>query len=113
MRRCSNANKMYFKMFNEKNLTALSNIYSNYVTLTDWTGQWITLDKVIVENSKFFQNDFNLVVNNTIFEIDENMNMVKSVNDITIELNNESIDIIDEILFDKYGKIYSITAKIK
>lgn len=113
IRRCTNANKMYFKFFNEKNLTALTNIYSNYVTLADWTGQWFTVDEVILENSKFFQNNFNLVVNNTIFEIDNDMNMVKSINDITIELNNESIDIIDTILFNKYGKIYSVTAKIK
>jgi orotate phosphoribosyltransferase-like protein len=113
IQKCVNANKMYFKAFNEKNLTALSNIYSNYVTLTDWTGQWITVDEVITENSNFFQNNFNLVVNNSVVAVDDNMSMVKTINDITIELNNESIDIIDEILFDKYGKIYSITATKK
>ncbi len=113
IRKCVNANKMYFKAFNEKNLTSLLNIYSTYVTLTDWTGQWFTVDEVITENSKFFQNNFNLIVNNIVVAVDDNMSMVKTINDITIEIGNESINVIDEILFDKDGKIYSITATKK
>jgi hypothetical protein len=113
IQKCSNANKMYFKAFNEKNLSALSHMYSSGVILTDWTGQWMQRDSVLMENSRFFQNNFILSVHNTIFEIDDNMNMVKTINDITIEIENEVINIIDEILFDKDGKIYSITATKK
>jgi hypothetical protein len=113
IRKCVNANKMYFKAFSEKNLTALLNIYSTHVTLTDWTGQWVTVDEVITENSNFFQNNFNLIVNNIVVAVDDNMSMVKTLNDITIEIGNESINVIDEILFDKDGKIYSITATKK
>jgi uncharacterized pyridoxamine 5'-phosphate oxidase family protein len=113
IQRCSNANKSYFKAFSEKNLSALSHMYSNGVLLTDWTGQWVQKDNVLLENSNFFQNNFNLSLHNTIFEIDNNMNMVKTINEITIEIENETINIIDEILFDKDGKIYSITATKK
>lgn len=113
IRKCTNANKMYFKAFTEKNVLALSNIYSPNVTLTDWTGQWIKSENVILENLNFFQNDFNLIVNTIVVDVDNNMNMVRTINDITIELGQETINVIDEILFDQHGKIYSITARIK
>jgi hypothetical protein len=41
------------------------------------------------------------------------MNMVKTINDITIEIDGNTIDVIDEILYTNNGKIYSITATKK
>jgi hypothetical protein len=113
IKKCVNANSAYFMAFNQKNLDALKHMYFGHITLTDWMGNWIGLDAVLLENSNFFKNEFNLVVNSTTVDIDNNMNMVKTINDITIEIDGNTIDVIDEILYTNNGKIYSITATKK
>ena len=103
-------NALYFKSFNEKNLNVLSTIYSPNVILTDWVGEWIGKDNVLHENRKLFQNEFTLTLENTKLFFDEDMGMNRTINDIVIEINGETIKAVDDILFNSNNKIYSITA---
>jgi len=103
-------NALYFKSFNEKNLNVLSTIYSPNVILKDWVGEWVGKDNVLHENRKLFENEFTLIVENTKMLFDEDMGMNRTINDIVIEINGETIKAVDDILFDSRNKIYSITA---
>ena len=100
----------YFKAFNEKKLKSLSTLYSSGVILKDWVGEWVGIDNVLNENRKLFQNEFILTVENTKITFDEDMNMNRTISDIIIEINGETIKAVDDILFDNNNKIYSITA---
>ena len=103
-------NALYFKSFNEKNLNALSTLYSPNVILKDWIGEWVGKDNVLHENRKLFKNEFTLTLESTKFFFDENMGMNRTINDIVIEIGGETIKAVDDILFNANNKIYSITA---
>jgi hypothetical protein len=104
-------NKMYFKEFNNKQIGNLAGIYSPNIVLKDWVGDWVGRDAVLMENKKFFKNDFTITVENSVVGFDNDMKLIKIKNDIVIEINGETIKAVDDILFNKNdNKIYSITA---
>ena len=103
-------NDLYFHQFNRKNINNLINIYSPNVVLKDWVGEWVGRDAVLMANKDLFKNEFTLTVENSTITIDNDMNMVRILNDIVIEIGGESITAVDDILFDSNNKIYSITA---
>ena len=109
---CNHINNLYFKAFNEKDLDVLaSQLYSPNVVLKDWIGEWVGRDNVLLENKKFFENEFTLTVENTIMGFDNDMHLVTAKNDIVIEIGGETINAVDEIVFEQNtSKIRSITA---
>ena len=109
---CKHINDLYFRAFNEKNLDYLGNhIYTPFVVLTDWVGEWVGRGDVMLENKKFFENDFTITVENTIMGFDNDSHLVTATNDIVIQINGETINAVDVITFDQNtSKIRSITA---
>jgi len=109
---CNHINNLYFKAFNEKNLDVLaSQLYSPNIVLTDWIGEWVGRDNVLLENKKFFENEFTLTVENTIMGFDNDMHLVTAKNDIVIEIGGETIKAVDELVFEQNSSlIRSITA---
>jgi len=109
---CKHTNDLYFRAFNEKKLDVLTKqIYSPNIVLTDWIGEWVGRDDVLFENKKFFENDFTLTVENTIMGFDNDSQLVTATNDIVIQINGETINAVDVIVFEQNSsKIRSITA---
>jgi hypothetical protein len=110
---CIGYTAQYFKYFNEKNLTKLSELYFFGITLEDWVGRWVGAEEVLEMNSNLFQNEIEILVNSIHVGIDVNMNMIKTISDITIHINGETINAIDELMFTSDFKIYNITARKK
>ena len=103
-------NDLYFREFNNKQIGTLTAMYSPNVVLKDWVGEWVGRDAVLMENKKFFENEFTLTVEDSVLSIDNDMGMVRIKTDIVIEINGETIEAVDDILFTRENKIYSITA---
>jgi hypothetical protein len=103
-------NDLYFQEFNNKNLNNLISMYSPNVVLKDWVGEWVGRDAVLMANKDLFKNEFTLTIENSEVTIDNDMNMVRILNDIIIEIGGETIKAVDDILFNSNNKIYSITA---
>jgi hypothetical protein len=85
-------------------------MYSPNVVLKDWVGEWVGRDAVLMANKDLFKNEFTLTIENSEVTIDNDMNMVRILNDIIIEIGGETIKAVDDILFNSNNKIYSITA---
>jgi ketosteroid isomerase-like protein len=109
---CKHINNLYFKAFNNKNLDVLMKECYNFdVVLKDWIGEWVGIDAVLLENKKFFENEFTITVENTQMDVDGDVMLVRATNDIVIEIGGETINAVDVILFDmNSSKIRSITA---
>ena len=60
---------------------------------------------------KFFENEFTITVENTIMGFDNDMHLVTAKNDIVIEIGGETINAVDELVFEQNAsRIRSITA---
>jgi hypothetical protein len=94
----------YFEAIASKDLVALSEMYSDKISLVDWNGSWFRPDKVLEVNQQLFQNDFELKV----LDIVQSDN--KTFNTIVIKIDNEIVEIMDVITFDDNFKIVSIKA---
>jgi hypothetical protein len=94
----------YFEAIVSKDLAALSEMYSDRISLVDWNGSWFRPDKVLEANKQLFQNDFELKV------LDTTQSDNKTFNTIVIKINNEIVEILDIITFDDTFKIISIKA---
>jgi hypothetical protein len=94
----------YFEAIASKDLSALSEMYSDRVSLVDWNGSWFTPNQVLDANKQLFQNDFELKV----LDIVQSDN--KTFNTIVIKINNEIVEIMDVIEFDDNFEILSIKA---
>jgi hypothetical protein len=103
-------NDVYFSQFRNKRLDNLIKLYFPNIVLKDWVGEWVGRDAVVMQNKKFFENDFTLTVEDSVVSIDNDMDMVRIKTDIVIEINGETINAVDDILFTRQNKIYSITA---
>lgn len=104
-------NNKYFEAFQNKDLVELRTLYNPSINLTDWTGEWIGIDTVLDENEAFFKNRFTLtVVSTNEFYAEGAENPIGYSNNITIEVNGETLNIIDELIFDNDYKINSIYA---
>jgi hypothetical protein len=94
----------YFEAIASKDLVALSEMYSDKISLVDWNGSWFRPDKVLEANQQLFQNEFELKV----LDIVQSDN--KTFNTIVIKIDNEILEIMDVIEFDNDFKIVSIKA---
>ena len=104
-------NNKYFESFQNKDLNGLRKLYADEIKLKDWLGEWIGVDSVLDENDEFFKNDFTLtLVSSTELYAEGASNPIGYSNNITIEVNGETINIVDELVFDDNYKIISIFA---
>ena len=104
-------NNKYFEFLQNKDLNGLSKLYADEIKLNDWLGEWIGVDSVLDENVEFFKNDFSLTLVSTTELYSEGVsNPIGYSNNITIEVNGETINIFDELVFDDTYKIISIYA---
>jgi|TARA_R110000803_G_scaffold69378_1_gene131742 hypothetical protein len=104
-------NNAYFEKFQSKDLTYLRTIYAPEIRLADWNGEWHGIDTVLDENAEFFQKNFTLtVVSTNEFYAEFAPNPIGYSNVITIEVGGETLNIVDELVFDDDYKIVSIYA---
>ena len=99
----------YFKAFNEKDLDTLSELYSEDVTLKDWTGRWETKPLVLEENNNLFTSQPELKI--TLNRIENKSST--SYCYISIELEDTKLEVLDCIYFNEEGKISHIEAILR
>ena len=97
----------YFKIFSEKNINGLREMFDDNVTLRDWDIDKQGIESVIKANLNIFQNV------KTISAIPQNI--ISENNFVFAELkivvnDNEELKVVDLIEFNKKGKIISIKA---
>jgi hypothetical protein len=96
----------YFMAFNEKDLDSLESLYSEDVTLKDWTGKWTGKKSVLDANQILFNK--NPTLNITLNRIDTKSNT--SYCYISILLEKEKIEVLDCIYLNEDGEISYIDA---
>ena len=94
----------YFKSFQDKDLVNLRKMYAFNIRLTDWVVDLVGTNNVLEANEELFKNDFKLEVLST-KQIDN-----QTYSEITIEIGNEFLKVLDVITFDEDFKIKNITA---
>ncbi len=97
----------YFKIFSEKNINGLREMFDDNVTLRDWEIDKQGIENVLKANLNIFQNV------KTIKAIPQNI--VSEDNFVFAELKiivngDEELKVVDIIEFNKKGKIISIKA---
>ena len=97
----------YFKIFSEKNINGLREMFDDNVTLRDWEIDKQGIENVLKANLNIFQNV------KTIKVIPQNI--VSENNFVFAELKiivngDEELKVVDIIEFNKKGKIISIKA---
>ena len=97
----------YFKIFSEKNINGLREMFDDNVTLRDWEIDKQGIENVLKANLNIFQNV------KTIKAIPQNI--VSENNFVFAELKiivngDEELKVVDIIEFNKQGKIISIKA---
>ena len=96
----------YIQKIRDKNLDALSNLYTNNIILEDWNGKWEGKAEVLNMNTDFFKSDFTIKIHT----IDTLIPHAYVTFDLTIDSN--TIRVRDSILFNGEYKILMITANI-
>jgi ketosteroid isomerase-like protein len=96
----------YFMAFNEKDLDSLESLYSEDVTLKDWTGKWTGKKSVLDANQILFNEHPTL--NITLNRIDTKSNT--SYCYISILLEKEKLEVLDCIYLNEDGEISYIDA---
>ena len=99
----------YFKAFNENDLDTLSELYSEDVTLKDWTGRWETKPLVLEENNNLFTSQPELKI--TLNRIENKSST--SYCYISIQLEDTKLEVLDCIYFNEEGKISHIEAILR
>ena len=94
----------YFKFFQDKDLIKLENTYAFNIRLTDWIVDVMGKGEVLSSNKELFENDFKLEVIST-KQIDN-----QTYNEITIEIGDEFLNVLDVITFNDDFQIENITA---
>ena len=97
----------YFKIFSEKNINGLREMFDDNVTLRDWEIDKQGIENVLKANLNIFQNV------KTIKAIPQNI--VSENNFVFAELkivvnDSDELKVVDLIEFNKKGKIISIKA---
>ena len=97
----------YFKIFSEKNIDGLREMFDDNVTLRDWDIDKQGIENVLKANLNIFQNV------KTIKAIPQNI--VSENNFVFAELKiivngDEELNVVDIIEFNRKGKIISIKA---
>ena len=97
----------YFKVFSEKKINELSQLFSDDITLRDWENNASGKPDVLNVNEKIFKSAVKInVFPLNFYKID---NIVIAELEITIN-NKEKILVVDIISFNNQGKISSIKA---
>lgn len=94
----------YFEAFTSKDLTKLSEIYSDGINLIDWVGTWVGKKDVLNANKELFKNEFELKV------LDSIQYENRTFNTLVIEIGGQSIEVVDVIKFNKDFEIEYIRA---
>ena len=97
----------YFKLFSNKDIDKLSNLFDTDVTLVDWEISATGKDKVIEANLNIFKSVD--LINVDVIDIIQKYNHFSCQLVITIN-GSEKIDVVDMIKFNENGKIMSIKA---
>ena len=96
----------YFKTFSEKNIDGLREMFDDNVTLRDWVIDKKGIESVLKANLNIFQNvkTINAIPQNIVSE----NNFVFA--ELKIVVNDDELNVVDLIEFNKKGKIISIKA---
>jgi|TARA_B110000211_G_scaffold81192_1_gene95062 hypothetical protein len=94
----------YFKSFQDKDLANLREMYSFNIRLSDWVVDLMGTNNVLESNEELFKSDFKLEVLST-KQIDN-----QTYNEITIEIGDEFLNVLDVITFNDDFQIENITA---
>jgi hypothetical protein len=99
--------KKYLKLFSDKNIHALSHMFSKNITLRDWKIKAKGLKNVLKENEKIFKSCKSIRVKPIkIFQEKKTI-----IAELHICINkSKNLLVIDVIEFDKQNKIKSIRA---
>jgi hypothetical protein len=100
--------KSYFELFSKKDIDKLSVLFSNNISLQDWTTKINSKKKVILFSKKIFKKFKFIKVN--LLEIFYNSKNNSYCCKLKIKLNKKEIDVVDLIYFDKKNKIKKIEA---
>ena len=104
-------NNAYFEKFQSKDLTYLRTIYAPEIRFEDWDGEHHGIDTVLDENAEFFEKKFTLtLISTTEFYAEFARNPIGYSNVISIKVGKETLNIVDELVFDDDYKIVSIYA---
>jgi hypothetical protein len=95
----------YFKLFEESNLSRLSEIYHERIHLIDWNGEWSSKRDVLEMNKSLFNNNKISVKIIELHEIDN-----RAYCKIEIKINDEILKVMDVVDFSQDGKITKIEA---
>mgnify|MGYP001312929464 CR=1 FL=1 len=98
--------KKYFYHFQNKNIKELENMFSDKISLRDWSINGNGKKKVLSLNSRMFQNYKKIKIKIL------NLSIInkKSYAEISINIKNKDYLVLDIIEFDKKNKIKSIKA---
>jgi len=99
----------YLTAFADKNLTMLEFMFSNDVILHDWSILATGKEAVLAANKTIFDNVTNIVINIDNFSEDRTDNNLMFAQ-LEVIVDNEVINVVDVIKFDKNNKITKITA---
>lgn len=98
----------YFKLFSEKNISDLQNMFSDDVILVDWNIFASGKEKVVEANKNIFESVNTIEVTPICFY--SNSDFSYSVQILIIVNDEERLDVIDNIKFNNEGLITSIEA---
>lgn len=99
----------YLTAFSDKNLNMLEFMFSDDVILHDWNILATGKEAVLAANKNIFDNVTNIVINVDNFSEDRSDNNLMFAQ-LEVIVDNEIINVVDVIKFDKNNKITKISA---
>ena len=98
----------YFQNFSNKDIDALSEMFSEDVRLADWDIAEATKEKVIAANQKIFDSVESIVVKPLYFYYDNEDSFAVEI--LIVVNETEFLEVVDVIRFNDEGLIDSIKA---
>lgn len=95
---------VYFELWANKQIDELEKLFSDDIVLKDWTNKWFGKQEVVDANKEIFKNDIKL----SVMKIDVSSNTAFC--QIYINVNGETISVLDVIEFNDNNLIKKITA---
>lgn len=104
----NNKTKMfkYFDLFSNKKIEELSELFSDDIILKDWDINSSGKDNVLESIKNIFEKINSISISLNEYYEDNN----NSICEITLDADNNKINIVDIITFDETGKIQKINA---
>lgn len=94
----------YFDLFSSKDIDGLRKLYDPQIRLLSWNEDFTGVEEVLNANSQLFSLEFKL----NVISISEAE--CQTFNYITVEINDDVLNVMDVITFNDHGKIVDITA---